>query len=83
MKKRKYIPPEKRKTLSVVEAAELMGIGASLAYELIAADCFPVPPIKLGAADGKRARRVLIPRAALERFLDEGIAPLVQTGGAK
>ena len=40
--------PPYRRTLSVAEAAAVLGIGRSLAYELIARDEFPVPVIRLG-----------------------------------
>ncbi|MBO0885147.1 MAG: helix-turn-helix domain-containing protein [Mycobacterium sp.] len=35
-------------TLTVVEAAELLGIGRTLAYELIRTDAWPTPVIRLG-----------------------------------
>jgi excisionase family DNA binding protein len=51
----------RRLALSVEEAAELLGISRSLAYELAARGQLPV--LRLG-------RRLVIPRAALERLLD-------------
>jgi excisionase family DNA binding protein len=51
-----------RATVSVEEAAQLLGIGRSLAYEAVRTGSFPVPVIRVGA-------RYLIPRAALERLL--------------
>ena len=49
-----------RLTLTVEEAASLLGIGRGLAYEL--ARSGKLPAIRLG-------RRLLVPRAALERML--------------
>jgi len=51
-----------RSTVTVEEAARLLGIGRSLAYEAVRNGSFPVPIIRVGA-------RYLIPRAALERLL--------------
>ena len=51
---------EKRLTFTVVEAAALLGIGRNSAYEAIKAGI--LPSVQIG-------RRILIPRAALERFL--------------
>ena len=51
---------EKRLTFTVVEAATLLGIGRNSAYEAIKAGI--LPSVQIG-------RRILIPRAALERFL--------------
>ena len=50
------------KTYTVDEAAQLLGIGRTLAYEQAAADNFPVPVIKIG-------KRLLVPRAPLDRLL--------------
>jgi len=50
-----------RKTISIVEAAAALGIGRSAAYE--AARCGQIPTIRIG-------RRILVPVAAFERFLD-------------
>ena len=61
-----------RKTLSVIEAAEWLGIGRTKAYELIQQDRFPVRVIRLG-------KRLLISRAELERYLSGGAALLAQT----
>jgi excisionase family DNA binding protein len=47
-------------TLTVPEAAELLGIGRTAAYE--AARTGELPTVRLG-------RRVLVPREALARFL--------------
>lgn len=49
-----------RLTLSVTEAARLLGIGRSLAYELVARG--ELPCLRLG-------RRVLIPRHAIDELL--------------
>ena len=51
---------EKRLTFTVVEAATLLGIGRNSAYEAIKAGI--LPSVQIG-------RRILIPRAALERLL--------------
>lgn len=53
--------PRMRQTLDVAEAAELLGIGRSAAYE--AARRGDLPTVRIG-------RRVLVPRAALEKMLD-------------
>lgn len=50
-----------RLTLTVEEAASLLGISRNLAYELVAEG--QIPSIRLG-------RRVLVPRQALYRMLD-------------
>ena len=51
---------EIRLTFTVVEAATLLGIGRNSAYEAIKSGI--LPSVQIG-------RRILIPRAALERFL--------------
>jgi len=53
---------EGKLTLSVEEAAKLLGIGRNLAYDRVKMGEIPV--IKIG-------RRLLIPRAALEKLLAE------------
>lgn len=50
----------KRCTYTMVEAARLLGIGRTVAYE--AARQGQIPTIRVG-------RRLLVPRAALERML--------------
>jgi excisionase family DNA binding protein len=50
----------KRATLTVEEAAVVMGIGRSAAYA--AAQCGDLPVVRIG-------RRLLVPKAALERML--------------
>jgi|AP45_3_1055517.scaffolds.fasta_scaffold108014_2 excisionase family DNA binding protein len=54
---------DKRLVLTVSEAAELLKIGRSCAYEAIRNGQLPV--IRMG-------RRILVPRAALERLLESG-----------
>ena len=51
---------EERLTLSVVEAAKVLGIGRNLCYSRIKKGELPV--LKIG-------RRLLVPRAALEKLL--------------
>ena len=54
-----------RGTVSVEEAAIMLGIGRSMAYEAIRTDTFPVPVHRMGT-------RIIIPRAPLERLLLTG-----------
>lgn len=58
--------PEKA-TLTVEEAATLLGIGRQLAYAKVKTG--EIPAIKIG-------RRFLVPRAALERLLTEPPKPV-------
>jgi excisionase family DNA binding protein len=51
-----------RLTLTVEQAAQLLGISRGLAYAL--ARCGKLPVVRLG-------RRLLVPRRALERMLDQ------------
>lgn len=53
-------PSKERQTLTVEEAAALLGIGRNSAYQAVARG--ELPAVRLG-------RRLLIPRAALERRL--------------
>ena len=53
---------EVRRTLSVEEAAPILGIGRSLAYQLIERGEFPVRVLRLGG-------RIMIPRDALDAVL--------------
>lgn len=53
---------DKRLTLTIKETAKLLGIGRNLAYDRVKTGEIPV--IKIG-------RRLLVPRAALERLLEE------------
>ena len=50
-----------RLTVSVEEAAEILGISRALAYSLVARQ--ELPSLKLG-------RRVVVPRSALHRMLE-------------
>ena len=54
-----------RLTVSVEEAAALLGISRALAYELVRRD--DLPCLRLG-------RRVVIPRKALEQFVEAAAA---------
>ena len=51
---------ESRKTYTITEAAELLGVGKSAAYE--AARRGEIPVIRIG-------RRLVVPKAALQRLL--------------
>lgn len=53
-------PMEQRLTLTVEEAATRLGISRSFAYEAVQRD--DIPSMRIG-------RRILIPKAALERFV--------------
>lgn len=57
-----------RKTLTVAEVADVLGISRSLTYRLIRAG--KIPAISLG-------RRVVVPAVALETFLAEAVHPLL------
>lgn len=61
-----------RRTLTVEEAARILGIGRNSAYEAVRRG--EIPAIRLG-------HRLLVPRAALERLLVEGEPPARPTGG--
>ena len=50
-----------RLTVSVPEAAEMLGVSRAHAYALVRSD--QIPSLKLG-------RRVVVPRAALEHFVE-------------
>lgn len=52
---------QQRRTVTVVEAASVLGISRSLAYELVGRG--ELPSIRLG-------RRILIPTRALEAVID-------------
>jgi len=56
---------EERLTLTVEETAKLLGIGRQLAYERVKTGEIPV--VKIG-------RRLLVPRRALEKLLEQGQA---------
>jgi len=53
---------EEKLTLSVEETARLLGIGRNLCYERVKTG--DIPAIKIG-------RRLLVPRRALEKLLEE------------
>jgi excisionase family DNA binding protein len=54
-----------RLTISIAEAAKVLGIGRNTAYE--AAQRGDIPTIRVG-------RRILVPKAGLERLLSESDA---------
>jgi len=54
---------KERLTLTVEETAKLLGIGRQLAYERVKTG--EIPSLKFG-------RRLLVPRKALERLLEQG-----------
>jgi len=54
---------EERLTLSVPEAAKVLGIGRNLCYDRVKTGEIPV--IRIG-------RRLLVPRRALEKLLEQG-----------
>ena len=56
-----------RLTLSVSEAAEILGISRALAYTLVRSE--HIPSLRLG-------RRIVVPRAALELLVDDGVIDL-------
>jgi excisionase family DNA binding protein len=56
-----------RQTVTVDEAATILGVGRNKAYE--AAHSGEIPTIRIG-------KRLLVPRAALERLLAVGAQPL-------
>ena len=55
---------DKRLCITVPEAAEMLGISRNFAYELVKQGQLPV--IRFG-------KRLLIPRVALEKRLEEGV----------
>lgn len=58
-------------TVTVEEAARMLGIGRNLAYELARRGRLPV--IRLG-------RRIVVPRVGLERLLEEAWDPAEGSG---
>ena len=56
---------ESRKTYTITEAAALLGVGKSAAYE--AARRGEIPVIRIG-------RRLVVPKAALQRLLQDAEA---------
>jgi len=61
--------PTDRATATIGEVAAAFGIARSTAYELAQRDALPVPVIRLG-------RRLVVPRAALDRLLAAERDPL-------
>lgn len=57
---------DQSRTVNVETAARALGIGRSLAYELVRTDQFPVPVLRLGS-------RLVVPRAPLEKLLDASV----------
>ena len=55
-----------RLTLSIEEAAALLGISRALAYDLVRRG--ELPQLRLG-------RRIVVPRRALENLIDDGTEP--------
>ena len=68
---RPHADDSQRLTYSVEEAAQLLGIGRGLAYEMVRDGS--LPGLRLGQ------RRILVPRAALEALL--GARTASATGG--
>lgn len=62
--------PVQRLTLTVEEAAQVLGISRAFAYESVAKG--EIPCIRIG-------KRILIPKVALEKMLDGGL-PTVGSG---
>ena len=56
-----------RQTVTLTEAAKILGISRSKAYRLAAAGTFPVPLIRLGNS-------WVVPVKPLQRLLEEGTA---------
>ena len=56
---------DRRLSLTVMEAAEVLGISRTLAYALVARG--ELPSLRMG-------RRIVVPRRALEALLQAGIA---------
>lgn len=59
-----------KSTITIPEAAEVLGIGRTAAYD--AARTGQIPVIKIG-------KRLLVPKIALERMLDEAGTPRDKT----
>jgi len=60
----RYATIDKRLCITVPEAAEMLGISRNFAYQLVREG--KLPSIRFG-------KRILIPRAALEKILEEGL----------
>ena len=54
-----------RATYNLPEAAALLGVGRTLAFELARRGAFPTPVIRLG-------RRLVVSKSAIERLLADG-----------
>jgi len=64
-------------TTTVETAAEIIGIGRTMAYELLREDAFPVPVLRLAAKAGRRRTgRVLVPVAGLLTLLVPDARPV-------
>ena len=59
-------PPDERLTVTVAEAAKLLGIGRALAYQ--AAETGDLPTVRVG-------RRILVPLARLKAMLESAHPP--------
>jgi excisionase family DNA binding protein len=60
-----YATIDRRLCVTVPEAAEMLGISRNFAYQLVREG--KLPSIRFG-------KRILIPRAALEKMLERGVA---------
>jgi predicted DNA-binding transcriptional regulator AlpA len=60
-----HLPP----LIDVPTAAAVLGIGRTLAYDLVRTDRFPTPVLRVG-------KLIRIPTAGLRRLLDADPAPL-------
>lgn len=60
-------PSSERELLTVLEAAEVLGIGRTTAYALIREGAWPTPVIRLG-------KLIKIPASPLHRFIETGCA---------
>ena len=54
--------------LTVCQAAQILGVGRTLAYALIRADAWPTPIVRVG-------RLIKIPAAPLEQLVSTGSLP--------
>jgi excisionase family DNA binding protein len=70
----RVIPAEERLTLSVEEAAALLGISRAFAYEAV--NRGEIPSIRIG-------RRVLVPKATLQRMLGGDDDPPPSSGSGR
>ena len=58
-------PPLERRTYSIEEVAQQLGLSRNSAYVAARENRLPVPVIKIG-------KRMMVSRAALDRFLETG-----------